>query len=307
MNLTNQYIINPKIKEVYFKGKSCDYKRSNHSNKRIRLSIVTRSKIHNEFQHITRFKIRNISFNMIKCPLGTLKIATKSFIDPNPIKKIIFNNHILIGETEVTQELFELVMGYNPSHFKDEEKSRQHPVENVTWYEAVIFCNRLSLMFGKMPYYKTDIVGGEFKVTANEKKSNGFRLPHEREWEYAAKAGTSNNWSGTNNQNELDEVAWTPQNANNLTHEVKKKRPNEWKVYDMTGNVWEWCDNDDFPSKGTIKGGAAFDQYQYIGSFTALNIRIEMNKTPSNLGNYQSNLGFRIALSIGYEHLVKIT
>jgi formylglycine-generating enzyme required for sulfatase activity len=311
MNLISQYIINPKIKEVYFKSKSCDYRRKKSSSKRLRLSIITRSNIHNEFQHITRFKIRNVSFNMIKCPLGVCDIGSDRFDYLNmPPRKVMFDNHLLIGETEVTQELFKSVVKINPSYYQEVrgyKNSNQRPVENVSWYLAVLFCNNLSQNLGRKPYYNIEIVKGKVKITSNEKDSNGFRLPHENEWEYAARAGTSNQWSGTNEPNELDQIAWTPQNTNNVTHEVKKKKPNEWGIYDMTGNVWELCDNDETLSEKqwptcTIKGGGV-DQKEYMSEFSAWYVTNDRNKNEP-LGSRQTTLGFRIVLSSGRTHLV---
>ena len=120
-----------------------------------------------------------------------------------------------IGETEVTQELWRAVMGNNPSHFSG---SGQLPVEDVSWNDCQEFIKKLNQLTGE-----------------------NFRLPTEAEWEFAARGGTMSRgykYAGSNN---INEVAWYDDNSNSRTHEVKTKQPNELGLYDMSGNVWEWC------------------------------------------------------------------
>ncbi|UCH94186.1 MAG: SUMF1/EgtB/PvdO family nonheme iron enzyme [Candidatus Aminicenantes bacterium] len=129
----------------------------------------------------------------------------------------------------VTQDLYEKVMEKekNKSHFEGGDR----PVETVSWFDAVKFCNRLSNKTGLKPVY---IIDGE-KVTPDW-DAKGFRLPTEAEWEYACRAGTIGERYG-----EIDEIAWYDKNSNGSTQGVGKKEPNIWGLYDMLGNVWEWC------------------------------------------------------------------
>lgn len=161
-----------------------------------------------------------------------------------------------IGETEVTQELWQTVMGNNPSNFSGSPESgeaqEKRPVECVNWYHAIAFCNKLSKACNLEPCYT--VTGVDFDAltfddipTSNNSNWNnavcdwskkGFRLPTEAEWEWAAMGGKDYKWSGTNVESELKDYAWY---GGDKTHEVKKKQPNGYGLYDMSGNVWEWC------------------------------------------------------------------
>ena len=152
---------------------------------------------------------------------------------------------------QVTQELYHAVMGNNPSNFSSNpaegEIQGKRPVELVTWFDAVEFCNRLSEREGLTPVYtitgRTPATGHpitEATVTVNW-SANGYRLPTEAEWEYACRAGSTTNWHFGNTESELVNYAWYSVNSNSRTHQVGLKLPNAWGLHDMHGNVWEWC------------------------------------------------------------------
>ena len=152
-----------------------------------------------------------------------------------------------IGETEVTQELWQAVMGENPSHFKD---SLKNPVENVNWYECIVFCNELTKKVtgsdNECVYRVLGIVYDKKALEANQipeirGDKKGFRLPYENEWEWAAKGGSEDKWPGTNDESKLGEYAWYRGSNAWKTHEVKMKKPNGYGLYDMSGNVMEFC------------------------------------------------------------------
>ncbi len=170
-----------------------------------------------------------------------------------------------ISKTEVTQDQYQKVMGENPSWFqvsnsKLSEKERNalekegdsgsNPVEQVSWYDAIYFCNKLSEKEGLEPVYavdgKTDVSKWDYRphnmnkiagnITQNTKAS-GYRLPTNEEWEHAAKGGEDYEYSGSDN---LDEVGWYYDNSGDMTHPVAQKKANGYGLYEMTGNVWEW-------------------------------------------------------------------
>ena len=152
-----------------------------------------------------------------------------------------------IGETEVTQELWQAVMGENPSHFKD---SLKNPVENVNWYECIVFCNELTKKVtgsdNECVYRVLGIVYDKKALEANQipeirGDKKGFRLPYKDEWEWAAKGGTEDKWPGTDDETKLGEYAWYRGSNAWKTHEVKMKKPNGYGLYDMSGNVLEFC------------------------------------------------------------------
>jgi formylglycine-generating enzyme required for sulfatase activity len=187
----------------------------------VRTLYVTQDKVvdeaNDEYTQQT-FTVQGVSFTMIPVKGGTFSMgATAEQSNPTdyekPVHQVTLSNYY-IGETEVTQALWSAVMGENPSNFKGDNR----PVEQVSWNDCQTFISKLNALTGK-----------------------NFRLPTEAEWEYAARGGSKSQgyqYSGSNN---LSAVAWHADNSGNQTHDVKSKSPNELGIYDMSGNVWEWC------------------------------------------------------------------
>ena len=188
-----------------------------------------------------------------------------------------------MGQTPVTQRLYKKVMGENPSWFQlnnsklDDKQQGElgrntanNPVEWVAWYDAVYFCNKLSMMEGLTPAYSVDgkTDPEAWGYTPHQYKSidsdvdcdfsaNGYRLPTNDEWEDAAKGGENYTYSGSD---DLDEVGWYKDNSNNVTHPVAQKMANGYGLYDMSGNVceWVWETKPRKPDNRFLRGGSYF-------------------------------------------------
>ena len=165
--------------------------------------------------------VNGVSFNMVGVKGGSFVMGgteeqgTDAEMEEQPTHMVTLGD-FSIGETEVTQELWEAVMGKNPSHYK----GAQLPVECVRYVDCEVFFFRLNFL-----------------------TSRNFRLPTEAEWEFAARGGNKGKPTKYAGSDDYDAVAWYCNNSGNVTHEVKGKNPNELGIYDMSGNVDEWCDD----------------------------------------------------------------
>ena len=154
---------------------------------------------------------------------------------------------LYIDETPVTQEVYQKVMGVNPS----KQKNPQSPVSGVQWVDAVRFCNKASGLEGLQPCY-------DLKTWACDVTASGYRLPSEAEWEYACRAGSTGRLPFEGDASQLGRFAWTKSNSEGKIRPVGQKEPNAWGLYDMLGNVWQWT-NDWFDAEQkqrTLRGGA---------------------------------------------------
>ncbi|TGB00657.1 SUMF1/EgtB/PvdO family nonheme iron enzyme [Streptomyces sp. MZ04] len=161
-----------------------------------------------------------------------------------------------IAAFPVTQALYAAITGRRPSA----ADGKRLPVEGVSWWDAVRFCNALSEQEGLAPSYRinTDGEGGE-DIEWDE-SADGYRLPTEAEWEHACRAGTAGPHYGP-----LDEIAWYRGNSDERIHDVGALRPNAWGLHDMLGNVWDWCwdfyDPDVYGTYRVLRGGGWFDEH----------------------------------------------
>ena len=177
-------------------------------------------------------RVGNVSYRMKYVSGGTFTMGATSEMenpkdDEKPTHQVTLSSYY-IGETEVTQALWKAVMGSNPSEFKGDDL----PVERVSWDDCQTFISKLNALTGKR-----------------------FRLPTEAEWEFAARGGNQSRHTQYSGSSRIDDVAWYRGNSGGKTHPVKTKQPNELGIYDMSGNVFEWCR----------------DWYGYYSSYTQTN------------------------------------
>ena len=213
-----------------------------------------------------------VSFTMKCVAGGTFTMGATSeqqnpFDDEKPTHTVTLSDYY-ISETEVTQELWAAVMGSNPSRFTG---NMQRPVEQVSWEDCQTFIQKLNRLTGE-----------------------NFRLPTEAEWEFAARGGRNSRgyqYSGSSN---LGDVAWYRDNSSSTTHPVKTKSPNELGIYDMSGNVWEWCQDwfgNYSSSSQTNPTGPS------TGSYRIIRGGCRSAKRFGNPPGYRySNLGLRLSL-----------
>ena len=161
-------------------------------------------------------------------PAGKFTMGDASGDEDETPHEVTLTKPFKMGVHEVTQAQYEQVMGVNPSKYKGAD----NPVETVSWEDAVEFCRKLS------------------ELPAEKAAGNVYRLPTEAEWEYACRAGTTTKYSFGDDESELGDYAWYGVNSDQKTHPVGSKKPNAWGLYDMYGNVWEWCQDwyVDYPS-----------------------------------------------------------
>ena len=217
--------------------------------------------------------VNSIGMLLVPIPAGEFQMG-----EGGEAHKVTLTKPFELGVYEVTQEQYEQVMGSKPSKFK----GPQNPVKGVRWNDAVEFCRKLSQL--------------------SEEKAAGYvyRLPTEAEWEYACRAGTTTKYSFGDSESELGEYAWYRANSGNTTHPAGGRKPNAWGLYDMHGNVKEWCQDwyEDYPSgpvtdptgaasgsRRVLRGGSFFVQSSYVRSATRNNRYVSTGFRPARTYN----------------------
>ena len=219
---------------------------------------------------VTTYEVNGVSFDMVEVEGGNYLMGddNSTEADEKPAHKESIAT-FQIGKTEVTQELWEAVMGSNPSNFKGEANL---PVEMVSWTDCNTFITKL-----------------------NELTGNNFRLPTEPEWEYAARGGNKSQGYTYSGSNTLDDVAWYKDNSDSKIHPVAQKQPNELGIYDMSGNVWEWT-SDKYSSNYSSERTSS-DRVAHGGGCgsTATGSRVADRNANGESNTYYA-LGLRLAL-----------
>ena len=213
--------------------------------------------------------------NFVPIPVGDFMMGSNDSSDEQPVHKVTIRTPFLLGMYQVTQKQWVEVMGSNPSGFKGDDL----PVESVSWNDVQEFIKKLNHMEG----------------------TDKYRLPSEAEWEYACRAGTTTRYYFGDGESKLGDYAWYRENSGSKTHPVGQKKPNPWGLYDMYGNVWEWCqdmwhDGYSAPSDGSawecrsssyrvIRGGSLGNGVGYCRS------AIRRLSVP---GSRNNSIGFRV-------------
>ena len=262
-----------------------------------------------------RGRDKNLCFRMaqemVRIPagefmMGALKDDEDARDDERPRHKVTLTQDLLVGKYPVTQLLWERIMGTHWNTFQGAIR----PVESVKWYACIEFCNALSTKKGLEPVYTID--AADYRTVTCNWNANGFRLLTEAEWEYCAQGDKYHKYAGSNN---ADEVSWHEGNSQDQTHPVGQKKPNHFGLYDMSGNVSEWCwDRIDTEGFGDINGDSRYQNTHAtdpsgseIGSFrvkrggswySAPTVSRVSSRSSFDPEGVLDDLGFRIARAL---------
>ncbi len=243
--------------------------------------------------YINRGDAEPIGIEMALLPTGSFLMGDEL---EQPIHRVDISRPFMISMMPVTQALYKAVTGVNPSESEDSEL----PKENISWFDAVRFCNELSEKLSIEPGYNIDGKRVEWN-----KGTTGFRLPTEAEWEYACRAGTTTAFACGDLETDLERMGWFDNNSDMKIQPIGRKEPNGWRLFDMHGNVWEWvwdfygkysAERAKDPigatkgSKRVLRGGSWFDEARVCRSA----IRFSFSPEIRNF-----NIGFRLARSVG--------
>lgn len=217
--------------------------------------------------------LNGVSLELIQVPAGKFTMGSDQNADEKPPHQVSVPGFYM-GKYEVTQKQWKAVMGNNPSHFTGDDL----PVETVSWDDAQAFCKKLQEMTGK-----------------------AYRLPSEAEWEYACRAGTTGDYAGN-----LDAMAWYDKNSGSKTHPVGQKQKNAFGLFDMHGNVWEWCEDlyhqnyNDAPKDGSVWASGGDSKFRVLrgGSYILIARYCRAAYRYLNSPDYRLDfVGFRCVIS----------
>jgi formylglycine-generating enzyme required for sulfatase activity len=233
----------------------------------------------------------SIGMKLVLIPKGTFMMGSPESEEGRKENEtqheVTISKDYYLGVTEVTQAQYEKVIGKNPSYYQGAIVGNENadlPVEQVSWDDAVEFCKKLS------------------ELPEEIKAGRVYRLPTEAQWEYACRAGSKTAYSFDDEEGLLPEHGWFNRNSSNRTHTVGLLEPNAWGLYDMHGNVWEWCSDwyEEYP-KGAVGDptGPSKGAHRVFrgGSWNSEAANCWSGLRSSSVPSLRSNIGFRLALS----------
>jgi formylglycine-generating enzyme required for sulfatase activity len=215
-----------------------------------------------------------VEMDFVLVPAGDFTMSSDDGLPDAAPRRVAIANPFYLARYETTQQQWQAVMGTNPSEFK----GAKNPVENVSWNDCRRFVDKL-----------------------NERTRGAkFALPTEEQWEYACRAGTTTKWSSGDDETRVEQVAWFAKDSGRTTHPVGEKKPNAWGLYDMHGNVWEWCDDAAPGECGDGPARAGADRIFRGGSwyFTAAGARSGLRAWGDAAELRRSTVGLRVAMSV---------
>ena len=235
----------------------------------------------------------SLGIEMLRVEGGSFQMgSTNGETNESPVHSVTVSS-FYIGKYPVTQKEWFEIMGSNPSYFKGDKR----PIESIDWYQAIDFCNKLSQKEGLTPAYKVSL---HTYISCNW-QADGYRLPTEAEWEFAARGGNLSKGYEYSGSDYTYEVGWNEDNSRKETKTIGMKKANELGIYDMSGNVWEWCW--DYEAKYSSESqtnpkGASTGSYRVVrgGSWSNYDKYCRVaNRCSSYPESSSRSLGFRLA------------
>jgi formylglycine-generating enzyme required for sulfatase activity len=271
-NLQDATVQKSNFQGVLFKGATFD------------ASFIGKANIKNAILFETTLIYKTLKMKFVYIPEGAFMMGSPASEEgrnrDETLRQVVIADGFYMMTTPVTQKQWKIVMGQNPSNFN--KLGGESPVENVSWLEAQEFIQKLN----------------------KAEEVNLYRLPTEAEWEYACRAGTRTRYFFGNDESKLSDFAWYKDNSNNTTHPVAVKEPNAWGLYDMLGNVWEWCQDSYRERKPdqVIPSGQPYVEPKLLRGGSVYNNAFDCrcaNRKGRALPDYKvGNIGFRIIKTI---------
>ncbi|MBI3986053.1 MAG: formylglycine-generating enzyme family protein [Lentisphaerae bacterium] len=236
--------------------------------------------------------VEGVKMEFVLIPAGEFMMGSSDGeADEKPVHTVRIAKDFWMSRTEVTQEQWKRVMGYNPSHFVAAEVTN-NPVEEVSWNDCQAFIEKLNALIASSGFAGLRRDDGNRNVA--------FRLPSEAEWEYACRAGATTSFNTGGDEGDLASSGWCGINSESMPHPVGRKQANSWGLFDMHGNVWEWCQDWQGPYSGAEAAdpvgptGGVYRVMRGGGWNNTAELCRSANRDSYEPGKHWNGLGFRL-------------